>query len=63
MLNKKLKSYKDSLVLTNDMRGIIVGLLLGDANLQTFTKEGKTWRLRIIHLPPEARSRPGGERW
>lgn len=48
MLNKKLKSYKDSLVLTNNMRGIIVGLLLGDANLQTLTRDGKTWRLRII---------------
>lgn len=47
-MNKKLKSYKDSLVLTNDMRGIIVGLLLGDASLQTLTKHGKTWRLRIV---------------
>ena len=47
-MNKKSKFYKDSLVLTNDMRGIIVGLLLGDANLQTFTKHGKTWRLRIV---------------
>lgn len=46
-MNKKLKLYKESLVLTNDMRGIIVGLLLGDANMQTFTQHGKTWRLRI----------------
>lgn len=46
-MNKKLKLYKDSLVLTNEMRGIIVGLLLGDANLQTFTSHGTTWRLRI----------------
>jgi hypothetical protein len=43
MLNKKLKSYKDSLVLTNDMRRIIVGLLLGDADLQTFTKPRRNW--------------------
>jgi hypothetical protein len=47
-MKKTLKSYKESLVLTNDMRGIIVGLLLGDANLQTFTSHGTTWRLRIV---------------
>lgn len=45
---KTLKSYKNSLVLTKEMRGIIVGLLLGDANLQTFTSHATTWRLRIV---------------
>jgi hypothetical protein len=34
--------------LTQKQQDILVGCLLGDANLQTFN-EGKTWRLRMIH--------------
>jgi hypothetical protein len=26
----------------------MIGLLLGDGNLQTFSKNGNTWRLRIL---------------
>lgn len=36
------------MILDNHLKEIIVGLLLGDGNMQTFSKDGKTWRLRII---------------
>jgi hypothetical protein len=40
--NKKNKNYKSSLVLNNKLKEIMIGLLLGDGNMQTFSKTGKT---------------------
>lgn len=34
--------------LNKEQKNVIIGSLLGDANMQTFTK-GKTWRLRMLH--------------
>jgi len=47
-MNKKSKEYKSNLVLSDRLKEIMIGLLLGDGNMQTFTKTGKTWRLRIL---------------
>jgi hypothetical protein len=42
MINKKSKVYKSKLVLSQELKQILVGILLGDGNMQTFTKTGKT---------------------
>jgi len=42
-LNNKLESYS----LNQEQKDVIVGSLLGDGNLQSFTK-GKTWRYRAL---------------
>jgi len=36
------------MVLNEELKQIMVGLLLGDGNMQTFTRTGTTWRLRIL---------------
>jgi hypothetical protein len=36
------------MILTVLQKDILVGCLLGDANLQTNT-QGRTWRLRMLH--------------
>jgi hypothetical protein len=41
-IDKKTKEYKANLILDDRLKGILVGLLLGDANMQTFSKTGKT---------------------
>jgi len=48
IIDKKNKEYKASLILDDKIKEIMIGLLLGDGNLQTFSKTGKTWRLRLI---------------
>jgi hypothetical protein len=48
IINKKSKAYKANLILDKRIKEIMVGLLLGDGNMQTFTQEGKAWRLRIL---------------
>jgi len=48
IVNKKSKEYKSKLVLSEELKQIIIGLLLGDGNMQTFTKTGVTWRLIIL---------------
>jgi hypothetical protein len=42
IINKKNKEYKLKLVLNDKLKEILIGLLLGDGNMQTFTKIGKT---------------------
>jgi len=42
ILDKKNKEYKANLILDDRLKEIMVGLLLGDGNLQTFSKTGKT---------------------
>lgn len=46
-MNKKIKKEKIIPPFTTEIKEIIFGGLLGDFNLQTFSK-GKTWRLRIL---------------
>ena len=48
LINKKSKEYKSNLVLRKELKEIMIGLLLGDGNMQTFFETGKTWRLRIL---------------
>jgi hypothetical protein len=48
IVNKKNKDYKSKLVLNDKLKEILIGLLLGDGNMQTFTQTGKSWRLRIL---------------
>lgn len=36
------------MVLNDKFKEILIGLLLGDGNMQTFTHIGKTWRLLIL---------------
>ena len=48
LINKKSKEYKSNLVLSKELKEIMIGLLLGDGNMQTFSKTGKTGRLRIL---------------
>jgi hypothetical protein len=48
IIDKKKKEYKSNLILNNNLKEIMIGLLLGDGNLQTFSKNGNTWRLRIL---------------
>lgn len=36
------------MVLDNNLKEILVGLLLGDGNMQTFSITGETWRFRIL---------------
>jgi LAGLIDADG DNA endonuclease family len=36
------------LILNDKLKQIMIGLLLGDGNMQTFSKTGKTWRFRIL---------------
>jgi hypothetical protein len=42
IFNKKSKEYKSKLVLSDELKQIIIGIILGDGNLQTFTKTGVT---------------------
>lgn len=35
--------------LTQEQKDLVVGTLLGDANLQTHSKTGKAWRYRVLH--------------
>jgi len=46
--NKKSKEYKRNLKLNQNLKEIMVGLLLGDGNMQTFSSSGTTWRLRLL---------------
>lgn len=46
MHSNKIESYKKKLKLTSDQKEILVGLLLGDAHLET-QNGGKTYRLKI----------------
>lgn len=39
---KKTKEYKANLILDKKLKEIMVGLLLGDGNMQTFSETGKT---------------------
>lgn len=48
IIDKKKKEYKSNLILDFNLKEIMIGLLLGDGNLQTFSNTGNTWRLRII---------------
>lgn len=36
------------MILNDQLKEIMVGLLLGDGNMQTFSKKGKTWRFRFL---------------
>jgi len=47
-INKKSKVNKGNLVLDRHLKEIMVGLLLGDGNMQTFSKTGSTWRIIIL---------------
>jgi hypothetical protein len=42
IVNKKNKDYKSKLVLNHKLKDILIGLLLGDGNMQTFTQTGKS---------------------
>lgn len=44
--SSELKEYKKSLKLTKDQREILIGVLLGDAHLET-QNNGLTYRLRF----------------
>ena len=46
MYSKAIKEYKRGLKLSQEQREILVGLLLGDAHLET-QNQGKTYRLKI----------------
>lgn len=48
MRSREIEAYKRKLKLTNLQREILVGLLLGDACLETQNR-GRTYRLRIEH--------------
>lgn len=48
LMLKTSATYKKSVVLTDHLQAVLVGLLLGDANMQTFSKTGKTWRVRLL---------------
>lgn len=48
IVDKKSKNYKTNLILNDRLKEIMVGLLLGDGNMQTFSKTGKTWRFRLL---------------
>ena len=41
-------SSKTDLVLNQGQKDLIVGTLLGDGNLQTFSSTGSTWRYRAL---------------
>ncbi len=45
MNNKKLESYKSQILLSKQQKEILVGLLLGDAHLET-QNNGRTFRLK-----------------
>jgi len=42
IIDKKKKEYKSSLILDFNLKEIMIGLLLGDGNLQTFSDTGNT---------------------
>ena len=44
--SNQIKNYKKTLKLTEDQRSIIIGVLLGDAHLETRDK-GQTFRLKF----------------
>ncbi|MCO6432574.1 MAG: hypothetical protein J5J00_17105 [Deltaproteobacteria bacterium] len=46
MRSKKLEDYKRTLALTNEQREVLVGILLGDAHLESRT-QGRVSRLKI----------------
>jgi hypothetical protein len=48
LLIKKNKEYKWKLVLNNKLKEILIDILLGDGNMQTFIQIRKTLRLRIL---------------
>lgn len=48
MYSREIETYKKSLKLTRNQREVLVGMLLGDAHLETQDK-GKTYRLKVEH--------------
>lgn len=46
MYSKAIEAYKANLKLTDEQREILIGILLGDAHLETSNK-GRTYRLKI----------------
>lgn len=46
MRNKELEHYKSGLKLTDKQRQVLIGILLGDAHLET-RNQGRTYRLKI----------------
>ncbi len=53
MRSRKIEAYKQKLKLTDLQRDILVGLLLGDACLETQNR-GRTYRLKIEHSDTQA---------
>ena len=54
MRSREIEKYKQSLKLTSDQRELLIGLLLGDAHLET-ANSGRTYRLKIEHSKSQER--------
>lgn len=48
MRSKEIEDYKKQIKLTGEQREVLVGILLGDAHLET-NNDGKTYKLRVEH--------------